>query len=387
MKTASWILKPLAVLIGSLFITSQAHAWFFDRFFYSPPKSETIAEVVAASGGEFDGNSTDYDALLTALKLAGLVGALDDSAGDFTVFAPNDAAFIRLAKDLGYEGHDEGEAFATIAGVLTELGGGDPIPLLTNILLYHVSPESKSLRKIYKTKEISTLLEGATIFANYRLLIDNDPEFKNPKILSWRKGVSADNGVIYPISRVLIPADLPAPGQDKLPTITGTVAASGGNFDHDGHDFDILLNAVLAAGLDGILADAEGTFTVFAPNDYAFVRLARDLGYQGWDEAGAFDTVVAGLTSLGGSELLPILTSVLLYHVSLETLTAKDVLLSDQIETALEGASFRPEGFRLQDNAPTLRDPRLVFSGLNLLTSNGRIHVINRVLIPLDISQ
>lgn len=67
---------------------------------------DTIADkVVAASGGAsagtFDANGNDYDILLTALNTAGLTAAVADPNASLTVFAPRDAAFLRLARDLG----------------------------------------------------------------------------------------------------------------------------------------------------------------------------------------------------------------------------------------------------------------------------------------------
>ena len=75
---------------------------------------------------------------------------------------------------------------------------------------------------------------------------------------------------------VLMPLGASADGHK--PTITDIVVASGGVFDKNRNDFDILLNAVLAAGLEGALADPKADLTVFAPTDKAFIRLARDLG-------------------------------------------------------------------------------------------------------------
>ena len=73
--------------------------------------------AIALSGGEtagqFDDNSGDFDLLIQALTITGLVDAV--SHGDLTVFAPTDAAFVELAQNLGYEGTDEGEAFGVIA--------------------------------------------------------------------------------------------------------------------------------------------------------------------------------------------------------------------------------------------------------------------------------
>lgn len=372
-----------AALIVSL-VSAPAHAWYFFKGGWHKNKV-SITETVAMSGGEFDRKRNDYDILLNAVLIAGLDGALADPDASLTVFAPTDLAFIRLARDLGYHGYDEEEAFNVIVDTLTVLGNGDPVPVLTDILLYHVSPGEQKAKRLLRSGQIETLLEGATILPSFNRLVDNDPEFRNPKLSFWSRGTKASNGVIYRIGRVLIPADLPAPGQSELPTITGTVAASGGDFDENPHDFDLLLNAVLAANLAGALDDPELPLTVFAPNDAAFIKLANDLGYAGSDEAGAFSAIAAALTNLGGGELVPILTDVLLYHVAPEPLTIKDVLESDSITTLLTGATFTPDGLNLVDNAPALRDPRIRTYGANILTNNGRIHTIDRVLIPVAI--
>ncbi len=173
----------------------------------------------------------------------------------------------------------------------------------------------------------------------------------------------------------------PADGQ----TITDIVASSGGEFDRNFFDYDILLTAVIAADLADALADENIDVTVFAPNDLAFIRTARDLGYRGFSEEGAWNFLVGALTELGGDEgPIPLLTSILLYHVAPERLGPFQVIFSREIPTLLENAIIRPRIFRLRDNEPDLRDPFLFFP-LNVQASNGVIHTINRVLIPIDI--
>lgn len=182
-----------------------------------------------------------------------------------------------------------------------------------------------------------------------------------------------------------------APGASADPgarrgTITDIVAGSGGTFDDRGWDFDILLNAVLTAGLEGALADPGAGLTVFAPTDAAFMRTARDLGFTGTTEAEAWGFLVTALTGLGGGDPIPVLTNILLYHVAPGVLTPGDVLSSAEISTLLSGAVVRPHPVRmLRDNDPDLRDPRLLPNRLNIWAQNGVIHAIDRVLIPLDI--
>ena len=346
----------------------------------------TITDIVAASGGEFDDNRKDFDILLNAVLAAGLEGALADPEADLTVFAPNDKAFIRLARDLGYDGHDEAGAFGFIVNVLTVLGDGDPIPVLTNVLLYHVSAGAKSVGMVVKSGGIGTLLGASILPAKLRLL-DNEPDLKDPYVILKGANIRASNGIIHTISRVLVPLDLDNTDNESLPTITEIVVASGGDFDHNGKDFDILLNAVLAAGLADALNNPNDRLTVYAPNDKAFIRTARDLGYHGRDEAGAFAFIVQALTTLGGGDPIPLLTAILLYHVTPDQLPVKDVLLSESVLTLL-GATIHPDSVKrtLGDNEPALRDPRVWIRASNIRASNGFIHTINRVLIPVDLS-
>ena len=182
---------------------------------------------------------------------------------------------------------------------------------------------------------------------------------------------------------------LTAPTASAQGTITDIVAESGGEFDKDRRDYDILLNAVVTAGLAEVLADPDAEFTVFAPKDSAFVRLAKDLGYKGrYDEEAVFNYIVGVLTKLGGGDPIPVLTDILLYHVVPGTVRPIDLILStifaSPIETALPGGKIQPFFLRLIDNDPDFKDPFVTFP-LNIRATNGRIHTITRVLIPVDL--
>jgi uncharacterized surface protein with fasciclin (FAS1) repeats len=180
-----------------------------------------------------------------------------------------------------------------------------------------------------------------------------------------------------------VPADAhhsPAPTK----TITEIVAASGGTFDHNRYDYDILLNAVLAAKLEGALADTTKQFTVFAPNDKAFIRTARDLGFTGNGEQAAWEFLVGALTEIGGGDPIPVLTDILLYHVAGKSLNPFQVVFSKKIDTLL-GTSFKVKGLMLVDADPDIANPFLNLYALNIKATNGRIHGITRVLIPVNL--
>lgn len=369
-----------SLLSTAIFSTTHAHA-----FFSYTAQNKSITDLVAQSGGEFDHNDRDFDVLLNAVTAAGLADALAAPEADLTVLAPNDRAFIRLAQDLGFEGNDEAGAFNAIVTTLTELGNGDPIPVLTNVLLYHVSPEKKGLRRLATSRTINTLLDGQTITPDFLKLVDNEPDVNNPRY-TFPINLRANNGVIHAIDRVLIPLDLPGNGTEPTQNIVDIVAASDGVFDRDYSDFDILLNAVQAANLVDALAAVDADLTVFAPNDAAFVRLARDLGYRGFSEQGAFEAIVATLTELGAGDPIPVLTNVLLYHVSPQAKTVKQVSDLDTVVTLLEGEELEPYGVFLLDAAEQLRSPKIDTRKSNIRATNGIIHVLNRVLIPVNIT-
>ena len=370
-RLAGLMLSALALLMPQVVLSQH-------------PPAQTIAGLVAASGGEFDHNRGDFDILLNAVIAADLVGALDAEGADLTVLAPNDRAFLRLARDLGYEGFTEAGAFDAIVTALTAIGDGNPIPVLTDVLLYHVSPGAKTREEIVFGDPIETLLEGSWVFKRKRYLIDGEPDLRNPW-LTQPADLEATNGIIQTISRVLIPVDLDN-SSAEAPSITDIVAASGGDFDHDLRDFDILLNAVLAAGLADTLAAADADVTVFAPTDVAFVRLARLLGYRGFDEEGSFNAIVEALTTLGDGDPIPVLTDVLLYHVSPGSQSLNSILASEDISTLLMDATLETNGFSLVDADPGAIDPLLLAGSSDIRANNGLIHTINRVLLPVQVT-
>lgn len=155
------------------------------------------------------------------------------------------------------------------------------------------------------------------------------------------------------------------------------VAASGGGTpDSNPYDYDLLVQAVLATGLDGALSDTSTKYTVFAPNDRAFLRLVTDLtGTKPASEADALATITTAFTA---DEI----SNILLYHVVAgKKLKPLQVLFAKSL-TMANGGVVKPRGITLRDETSELKNPKLVLWAINIGASNGLIHTIDRVLVP-----
>ncbi|WP_223247074.1 fasciclin domain-containing protein [Microbacterium oleivorans] len=173
------------------------------------------------------------------------------------------------------------------------------------------------------------------------------------------------------------PASAHQAAAPKGTVVDVAVAASGGGTpDANGSDYDILVQALVATGLDETLDDPSSTFTVFAPNDRAFERLVTDLtGKAPASEAAALKTITSTFT---GEQI----TDILLYHVVAgKKLSPVKVLFSHEIEMA-NGGTIEPRGIVLRDETPDLKNPKLVLRAIDIKASNGVIHTIDRVLVP-----
>lgn len=341
-------------------------------------QAPTITDIVASSGGAFDGDRNDYDILLNAVTTAGLADVLADTSAQFTVLAPNDRAFITTARDLGYLGNSEEGAWLFLVGALTELGEGDPIGPLTAVLTYHVLPGALDFKTLRTGGDRAALSGGVLGFQTDRSIVDADPDASDPKLNFFRSNIAAANGTVHTINRVLLPLDLAQP----VGTIADRIPGSVNGFDQVSNDYDLLLTALSTAGLVDAVADPYNQLTVLAPDDRAFIATARDLGYEGWDEAGAWEFLVGAFTSLGGGDPIPVLTEVLLYHVIADDLDYAELRTGGE-RTALNGGSLWFQTDRsIVDAAPSLRDARLQF-GRSIDADNGQVHTINRVLIPI----
>ena len=159
-------------------------------------------------------------------------------------------------------------------------------------------------------------------------------------------------------------------------------------FDKRWYDYDIVTNAVLAfPDLVAAASDPDASLTVFLPKDYAFFRLAKQLGAPAGNEEETFAWLVdnVGLETIG---------VVLQYHIvpGLK-IPAAAALQSDGVHlpTLLgEDATFEVDvrkgnRIKLIDADTNDRDPYVIKTDIGGEASNGYAHGIGRVLRPVDL--
>ena len=105
-------------------------------FAMGPPSDMTIVETaVTVSGGtpfEFDDNSNDFDILVAAVVATETHINVLNGENDYTVFAPDDRAFLALCEIVAGEPVSEGVCFGALAGLL----GVDGVAA---VLAYHAA--------------------------------------------------------------------------------------------------------------------------------------------------------------------------------------------------------------------------------------------------------
>lgn len=262
-----------------------------------------------------------FTTLVAAVQAAGLVDTLK-SAGPFTVFAPTDDAFAKLP-----------------AGTIDELLKPENKQALTDILLYHVVSGKVMAADVVNLTSATTVLgKDVTIKVDMGNVYINDAKVVITDI-------EASNGVIHVIDTVILP---PA---DKADIIDTAVA--------DGR-FATLAAALTAAGLIDTLK-GEGPFTVFAPTDDAFAKLP----------AGTVEDLLK-------PENKQALTDILLYHVVPGKVMAADVVNLKNAETVL-GKDIK---IIVKDGKVFINNAQVIITDIE--TSNGVIHVIDTVILPLN---
>lgn len=316
MKTLKLHFIKKSALVAVLLAGSILTACKKDR---PAPQQNTIADIVVSS--------SDFSLLEAAVVHANLAETLSGT-GPFTVFAPNNAAFVAAGLDTE----------AKIKAL--------PVETVRSILLYHVVGQAVASSSITSANNTAVRTAGnadifvarkaAGVFVNGATVLSADN--------------LASNGVIHVINTVLMP-----PSGNIVQT-----AQANANFTY-------LVAAVLRASTGSTnvasVLSGNGPFTVFAPTNQAFINAG-------------FPTI-ASIQAADPAALTKILT----YHV-----VAGRVLSSDLTEgltpTTVNGTNLTitlAGGAKVKGtNNATASN----ISSANLITTNGIIHVIDQVLLP-----
>lgn len=146
--------------------------------------SDSIVETVVALSGDpftYDSDGSDFDILRDALVVTGLINAFDGT--DYTVFAPNDAAFKAL---LGMDANAP-ESLDTVLAVAAAAEGFGGVE---NVLLYHVAEGVRVSPSVINAKAVG-MLNGGTITVS-----DLDVNTLDVRV---------SDGIIHIIDNVLLP--------------------------------------------------------------------------------------------------------------------------------------------------------------------------------------
>lgn len=280
------------------------------------PQLKTIAQTAAADA--------QFSTLVAALQRVNLVSVLDGS-GNFTVFAPTNAAF---------------QASGINVNALTD-------DQLKGVLLYHVLGGAVKSTEIQVGQTYAaTASETGPGGKKLSMLIEKTASAVkiNNATNVTTADISATNGVIHVVDRVILPLD-----------IVGHAAANS--------NFTSLVSSLGSAsgGLVNVLNGA-GPFTVFAPVNSAFNAIA---------------SVAAGLTP---DQLAKVLT----YHVVAGNVVASD-LTNDMQVTTVNGEQF---SVKISGNKVTIKDASGNSSTVmmtDVQATNGVIHVLDKVILPKNI--
>lgn len=150
---------------------------------HAGPKGDTIVDVAIAANGPGGAYENQLNTLIAGLQAAdpAVLSTLSGN-GQYTVFAPTDAAFAALGLDAG------------------NIGSAFPQSALTDILLYHVAKGRRMSKSVTKAKQVRTL-QGSFVQVSGTTLTDAVGGMSTIETAD----VEAANGVIHVVSAVLLP--------------------------------------------------------------------------------------------------------------------------------------------------------------------------------------
>ncbi len=298
-----------------------------------PPSGNIVDIAIDASTA----SAPEFTALVGAITkvtedpdLADLVSVLSDEDGDFTVFAPTDAAFNNLLDFLGASSLDDVDA-----------------ALLQDVLLYHVVAGDRVFSTDLESGELETALADQLLVLDAgELSLADAGTLADANIQTAAVNIQGTNGVIHAIDKVLLPAR----------SIMDLV-----NFNAE---FSTLKAALETSELTETLADLEKEYTVFAPTNDAFADYLD-------------------LANISAADLLasPALSDILLYHVVTGSVFSDE--LSNGFVTTVNGQAVEIDlssGVAVRDVSAATTDASVAIA--DLAAGNGVVHIIDQVLIP-----
>lgn len=128
-------------------------------------------------------------------------------------------------------------------------------------------------------------------------------------------------------------------------------------------EFSLLVEAVQAAGLAGMLSDPNANYTIFAPTNDAFMQVLNE----------------TGMTKAQLFSNKPLLTKILGYHVinGPMPIYAKDVKPGNITMVSNDTLMVTNEGKLMDEMGRTI-----TLLKTDIAATNGVVHVIDKVLMP-----
>ncbi|MFA5556371.1 MAG: fasciclin domain-containing protein [Flavobacteriaceae bacterium] len=318
MNYSNKFFKPLTKMVMIGLVLFSLTSCSDDDSTSTPPQTSTITDIVV--------NNPDFSILRSAVVKAGLAETLAGE-GTFTIFAPDNDAFA---------------ASGITSADIEAMSVAD----LTSILLYHALDSEVPAADVPAgpNAAVQTINESSIFLTK-----NSSGVFVNG-ISVKQADVEASNGVIHVISKVLMPA-------------TGNIVEVA----QSNQDFSYLVAAVVRASqgdtdVEGVLS-SEGPFTVFAPVNQAFI----DAGFPD----------IASIQAADPNTLTAILT----YHVIGARAFSSDLVDGANLSTVNGGTIEVGLGATATVKGNSNDDASNIIA-VDILTTNGVIHVIDRVLLP-----
>ena len=291
--------------------------------------TETIATIA--------GRTENLSTLVTALQKADLVNTLNDKNVSYTVFAPTNQAFTTFLQAKGYSGVADPTLTASA---------------LRRILLNHVVNIETYAANLPTDGYLKTLAPSDNNNNTLSLYVNKSSGTRlNGTVNVITKDTRATNGVIHIVDGVI---DLPTitthlRANPSLSTLVIQLNRGGGQ-----PDFASILNGA-------------GPFTIFAPTNNAFSSLNTEL--------------TGGMSSLTAGNI----SDVLRYHIAPNKFLSGQLTNGQIVRTTLVLPTLQTftvnttNGLKITDARSRITD----IGTVNIEATNGVIHAVNRVLLPI----